>query len=257
MVVQAVVIITPAASLNAENWSRSSTLSLILAPILMSCGWWSNYVNELTKEEKDDALGLTKWFSRRKTDLLRSDTRAVIYACTCPIKVIVYFVFVATVTPVFDMAQGRDCVGPDEIKNLDTDWVYVWLINASCGLVCLYTCLTASKMLMQRIGMALPLYMVSPLTMIMLYSACSSWNDDPCHAYPDLPTHSFFQCRSRDDTGDYGTRGVMLVLALLSQLWIAWHVWFPKLNNHHKKNQYVNCSQPHANQRAGLSEVKY
>ena len=82
----------------------------------------------------------------------------------------------------------------------------------------------------QIISFALPVTLIMPTTISALFGMCDMRNHNPC-AYTDtIPPHLWFQCP--EDTeymtwfADFGS--CIGILWLLSSLWIARHIWFPK-----------------------------
>jgi hypothetical protein len=121
---------------------------------------------------------------------------------------------------------------PDENQQHEVTFKDRWLTYLfpmilqvlSSGL-CYYTGRLACKLCMQRIGFALPLTLVTPVTLSVALVICK-WFPDSSVFQPDFV---YWTCHEGYQTGSFKWQVICgLGLWWLSQLWIGGHVWFGK-----------------------------
>ncbi|GMR34332.1 hypothetical protein PMAYCL1PPCAC_04527, partial [Pristionchus mayeri] len=110
------------------------------------------------------------------------------------------------------------------------DALWIVLVQALAGFVCLASSKFACKVLMQRSGFALPMLLCGPVAVIILASSCSMRERDSCYLTSTLTKELFWRC------GDF-TNSPLRLLAysqtwmwlgwLLSQVWVTFHLWTP------------------------------
>ena len=76
---------------------------------------------------------------------------------------------------------------------MELDWLWIWLIQVCCALVCYFFVRSAAKMRIQRLCYALPLTLSTPITYIILTVMCAEWNKDPCIFTNVMPGYLFFK----------------------------------------------------------------
>jgi chitin synthase len=88
----------------------------------------------------------------------------------------------------------------------------------------------ACKYGIQPVAFALPLVLATPVTVVGLSAMCAEAARDPCAYRASFPDSLFFRCpTASENLGWIGSeQGWAWLLWLLSQLWIAYHVWVPR-----------------------------
>ena len=212
--------------------------SVPLSLILISLGYWENYV-DLAPHKGKKSEDLNRFLRVRRR--IRIDFGVMLRLITSLWKMVVALVmtmvFATTVHGVsletlfkLDTSNCDNTISHDDISSLELDWVWVWLINASSALVCYFGARTAAKILVQNISYALPLVLATPLAMVFLGLGCDFWNEDPCKYVPGLPSYVFFRCQAREtDRYDWMEDQIWLIIVwTLSQFWLTWHIWWQK-----------------------------
>ena len=99
------------------------------------------------------------------------------------------------------------------------------LLQVVCSGLCYYTGRLACKLCMQRLGFALPLTLVTPITLSVALVICK-WFPDSAVFQTDFV---YWTCHEGYETGSFKWQVICgLGLWWLSQLWIGGHVWFGK-----------------------------
>lgn len=97
------------------------------------------------------------------------------------------------------------------------------IVQCVSSIMCYYTGRLACKLCMQRIGFALPLTLVTPVTLTIALVMCK-WFPDSCVLHPDFV---YWTCHEGYLTGSFKWQVICgLGLWWLSQLWITSHIWF-------------------------------
>uniref|UniRef100_A0A8R1DIP0 chitin synthase n=1 Tax=Caenorhabditis japonica TaxID=281687 RepID=A0A8R1DIP0_CAEJA len=109
----------------------------------------------------------------------------------------------------------------------------LWLVIIQFGavFVCYHSSKFACKVMMQRMGFALPMALSVPVTVFLLSTTCKMRTKDSCHLTNILTVELFWQCK-----GTYTSFSDFLLSPqtwiwlcwLASQFWITIHLWNPK-----------------------------
>ena len=148
-----------------EDGSNDLVWAIPVSLVMMSVVWWENFI------DKDSKLGpLTGILVRFKNQVHCGRTK--IYLGVSFWKMIVAFLmFIAMGSLEFEVDQLFDfstsnCTGT-EVSGADVgrelDWVWVWLVTVGAAIVAYFCVRTAAKIRMQFVGMALPLFLSTPL----------------------------------------------------------------------------------------------
>ncbi len=117
--------------------------------------------------------------------------------------------------------------GPEEVTYRDYWITYLMpmLLQIFCSGLCYYTGRLACKLCMQRIGFALPLTLVTPITLSVALIICK-WFPETAILKQDFV---YWTCHEGYETGSFKWQ-IFCGLGLwwASQLWIGGHVWFGK-----------------------------
>ena len=99
------------------------------------------------------------------------------------------------------------------------------IIQVVCSALCYYTGRLACKLCMQRLGFALPLTLVTPITLSVALIICK-WAPESAVLKSDFV---YWTCHEGYQTGSFKWQVICgLGFWWLSQLWIGGHVWFGK-----------------------------
>lgn len=211
------------------------TWSLPLSLILISCGYWENYIDLSAYEGKEDGevgwlICLRRGFDVGDGTKLRMITS--LWKMLCTFGMTMGFIMVHPemhdFSMLFDWNTQKYCanrISPDVLQGIDMDWVYVWLINSACAFVSYFAARTAAKILVQLWCYALPLFLATPSVMLLLGLGCNAWNKDPCSFLPELPSHVFFRCHEKGVDSWTENQIWLILLWVPSQFVLTWHVW--------------------------------
>ncbi|XP_011301044.1 uncharacterized protein kkv isoform X1 [Fopius arisanus] len=238
---------------------ESSRHSLWLIPaslILVSCGWWENYVS------MQSPIGLVRTLNRVKKDLRL--TRYFTYLFVSIWKIIAFFISSLiilhargeTVGHLFTMfgsafgehkitvtAVRQNALGtiPDiseflpngETETVDADLnsaMYVLLIQIFASYFAYIFGKFACKILIQGFSYAFPVSLTIPVLISLLIAACGLRNTDPCFFHGTIPDYLFYESPPPYFLNDFVSKQYAWVwlLWLLSQTWFTIHIWTPK-----------------------------
>ena len=117
--------------------------------------------------------------------------------------------------------------GPEEVTYKDhwITYLFPMMLQIFCSGLCYYTGRLACKLCMQRIGFALPLTLVTPITLSVALIICK-WFPETAVFKPDFV---YWTCHEGYETGSFKWQ-IFCGLGLwwASQLWIGGHIWFGK-----------------------------
>jgi len=108
--------------------------------------------------------------------------------------------------------------------------VYVLLLQIFGAYLCYIFGKFACKILIQGFSYAFPVSLTVPLSVTFLIAACGIRIDDPCFFHDTIPDYLFFTSPSNFRFNNFVTEQMAWawILWLLSQTWIALHIWTPK-----------------------------
>ncbi|KAK0162543.1 hypothetical protein PV327_006311 [Microctonus hyperodae] len=235
----------------------SSNHSLWLIPpalILVSCGWWENYVTI------QSPIGFIRTLGRVKKDLQL--TRYFTYMFMSIWKVIGFFISTLiilhmkgenighlftmfgtafsdhkmTVVSVNQAVTGAIPDLADILRNGETETItanistalYVLLLQIFGAYFTYIFGKFACKILIQGFSYAFPVSLTIPVLISLLIAACGLRNGDPCFFHGTIPDYLFYE--SPPLLNDFVSKKYAWVwlLWLLSQTWITLHIWTPK-----------------------------
>ena len=107
---------------------------------------------------------------------------------------------------------------------------YVLITQALCALAGHLCATFACRYGMQKQSFALPLLLVTPVSIFTLTWMCIDWQANSCIYKGNIPSHLFFECPANASTWDWITKehGWAWILWFLSQCWLTVHIWIPK-----------------------------
>lgn len=111
------------------------------------------------------------------------------------------------------------------VKDKWITYIIPMLVQVLCSGICYYTGRLACKLCMQRLGFALPLMLVTPVTLTAAIVICKWFPNSRIFHEGFL----FWQCHEGFEQGTFKWQVICgLGLWWLSQLWIGGHIWFGK-----------------------------
>ncbi|GFR70579.1 chitin synthase variant [Elysia marginata] len=223
--------------------------ALPLSLLLVSCGYWENYVNRYTAH----LGGIGSFLKELKRNTRR--TRTKIYLVVSLWKVLVTLVAMTIIISDFhgacarvlylmgDNGEAGPCphlVYPIGVANVEAesyleDPFWVMLVQIVAGLLCYTFSKTACKTLLQVGSFALPLTLTLPVLLGTLISECQAWRANHTQAYVgSMPSYLFWTCELNGDSSRYLSHLLtdyyypMVIAWWLSFVWTTSHIWFPR-----------------------------
>lgn len=108
--------------------------------------------------------------------------------------------------------------------------IHVALIQISAALVCYVFAKFACKICIQGFSFAFPISLTIPISISMMIAACGIKTEDDCFFEQVIPKYMFWTCPQGNFLQEFisDKYAWMWLLWLLSQTWIAVHIWTPK-----------------------------
>lgn len=226
-----------------EHASTDLTWTIPCSLLLISIGWWENYINRFTKM---GTLGIRLKEFKHKVRRMRTK----IYIFVSLWKIILTLGLMTVMMTAgntsclsvlyFDSEFAQDCphlVNPIG-NNIDSDSLHtgpfwVALVQISSCIMCYQFSKIACKVMLQVVSFSLPLMMVAPIMSGFFIANCEAWTVDGI-SNPLLPSYLYWTCdingisRGFLETlySDY-----LLPVSLiwwLSFMWITFHIWMPR-----------------------------
>lgn len=223
-------------SSNELSWTIPSSL------LLISIGWWENYVNKFTKMSKFGRV--LKEFKHKVRRM-----RTKVYILVSMWKIILTLGLMTIMVTAgnksclsvlyFDVEYATDCphllnpVG----NNVDSTMFHrepylVAVVQILSCLLCYQLSKTACKIMLQVVSFSLPLMLSTPIIASLFIASCEAWGMQE-RANTILPNYLFWTC---DINGI--SRGFLHTLFSeyfipvgllwwLSFMWITLHIWMP------------------------------
>ncbi|XP_018343299.1 PREDICTED: uncharacterized protein LOC108749229 isoform X2 [Trachymyrmex septentrionalis] len=236
--------------------SRRSLWLIPLTLILVSCGWWENYVSMQSR------IGLIRSLGRVKKEMRL--TRYFTYMLVSVWKIMAFFIssililhikgdnvghlfsmlssafgdHKITVTSIKSINSGSlpdlsEILTGDitEVVNADFNTpIYVLLLQIAGAYFAYVFGKFACKILIQGFSYAFPVNLTIPVSISLLIAACGLRNNDPCFFHGTVPDYLFYESPLPNFLNDFVSKQYAWVwlLWLLSQTWITLHIWTPK-----------------------------
>ncbi|XP_037814355.1 chitin synthase chs-2 isoform X1 [Lucilia sericata] len=235
--------------------NRKELWVIPVACLMVSCGWWENYVTSQSSfalirsmgRVKDD-LKYTRYFSH----MFLSIWKISLFLCSV---LLIYWIQgeePGNIFGLFSDAFGPHKISVDELAtaltnslpdtldaaNIDSidieasynTVIYVLLIQIFGAYLCYIFGKFACKILIQGFSYAFPVSLTVPVAVSLLIAACGIRIDDPCFFHDTIPDYLFFTSPSNFRFNDFVTNQMAWawILWLLSQTWIGLHIWTPK-----------------------------
>ncbi|XP_011866715.1 PREDICTED: uncharacterized protein LOC105561386 isoform X3 [Vollenhovia emeryi] len=236
--------------------SRRSLWLIPVALLLVSCGWWENYVSTQSR------IGLIRSLGRVKKEMRL--TRYFTYMLVSVWKIVAFFVSsvlilhlkgdnVGHLFTMFSSAFGDHRITVTSIKSItggslpdlseiltgditeviNADFntpIYVLLLQIAGAYFAYVFGKFACKILIQGFSYAFPVNLTIPVSISLLIAACGLRNNDPCFFHGTIPDYLFYESPLPNFLNDFVSKQYAWVwlLWLLSQTWITLHIWTPK-----------------------------
>ncbi|KAL0894833.1 hypothetical protein ABMA27_013353 [Loxostege sticticalis] len=229
-----------------------------VASVLISLGWWENFVGPVDKHSSGIAVSLvefrnslrnTRYFSFRILSLWK----IIVFMCCILLYMQVQEDDPATFFSHFNYAFADRNYTVHEIQVIIQDvytglfdysvtgdtyiipsyWatsLWVALIQIVSAYFCFGSAKLACKILIQNFSFTFALTLVGPLTVNLLIIFCGLRNGDPCEFRNTIPEYLFFDIPPVYFLKDYVGRQMawVWILWLLSQAWVCVHAWQPR-----------------------------
>ncbi|CAJ0581649.1 unnamed protein product, partial [Mesorhabditis spiculigera] len=111
------------------------------------------------------------------------------------------------------------------------DAFWMWCLQVFCVVMCYQSSKFACKVMMQRLGFALPMALSVPCTVFLLTHACELRRHSACHMVKTLGSRElFWTCPRIYGISDLfqSTQSWIWLAWLASQIWVTIHLWNPK-----------------------------
>ncbi|XP_076345619.1 LOW QUALITY PROTEIN: chitin synthase chs-2-like [Tachypleus tridentatus] len=238
-----------------EHQKRSWTIPVAI--FLLSFGWWENYI------DKKSPVKFIKTIASVKDDLRRSRYFTYIFISIWKVIVILCSMLAFLCMSMEDISQvfhlfrnsfQSHAVTVHQVKKLSLDSnlpdlptaspideeividslemtpIYVALIQVSASLLCYVFGKFACKICIQGFSFAFPISLTVPVTMSCLIAACGIRTENECVYENILPKYLFWTCPEGEFFQDFVSKqhAWIWLMWLLSQAWIAVHIWTPK-----------------------------
>ncbi|KAL0119832.1 hypothetical protein PUN28_007929 [Cardiocondyla obscurior] len=236
--------------------SRRSLWLIPVALLLVSCGWWENYVST------QSPIGLIRSLGRVKKEMRL--TRYFTYMLVSVWKIVAFFISSAlilhiqgetvghlftmlspafndhkiTVTSIKSITSGSlpdlsEILTGDVTEVVNADFntpIYVLLLQIAGAYFAYVFGKFACKILIQGFSYAFPVNLTIPVSISLLIAACGLRNNDPCFFHGTIPDYLFYESPLPNFLNDFVSKQYAWVwlLWLLSQTWITLHIWTPK-----------------------------
>ncbi|XP_021346055.1 uncharacterized protein LOC110445656 [Mizuhopecten yessoensis] len=194
---------------------------LPVALVLISIGWWENYVSGEWTVFGRITIPFRQWRS------ILQDTRETSYFLVAPFKVGLAVLFARLLTnntnfvvPAASVFNKTTSEFDSKIEEVGVSYSLVF-IQIGSGIICTYLAGLACKLHMQRTAFALPLIIAPPVSLAVIFLQCQ---------YHFLPAHwhlGGWFC------GRYELETMLVPLICSFLLWLSYsitvsHIWFPQ-----------------------------
>ena len=231
------------------EWQRGRqhlTFFIPISLLLVSLGWWENYINQFSHL----GANLTLRLKELKRNVRRM--RARIYLLIAPWKIMLTIGLASAAVSEGDLgclqlmyfrkAANYSCsrmvsqsLNVTKITSSDFRQPYwIALVQISSCFLCFLIARNACKMMLQVTSFAIPLSLSPPLIMAFFIGNCETWRKDQFFNW--LGEQSlFWTCDLPQVTSGYLKPAVVqfyfpVVIAWwFSYLWVTAHIWFPRV----------------------------
>ena len=220
------------------------TWTIPVSLLLISLGWWENYINKFTKM---GAIG--KRLNEFKHNVRRMRTKLYIVASfwkiclTLALMTIMLTAGSSSCLKVlyFTADYAVDCphmLNPigDNVASAEyhKDPFWVAAVQVISCLICYQFSKTACKIMLQIVGFSLPLMLAAPVLAGLFIASCETWKMDGT-SNGLMPSHLYWTCDIHGISRDFLDSLIsdyLLPISLawwLSFMWVTFHIWLPRV----------------------------
>ena len=239
-----------------ETYLTGQAWAIPVSILLISARWWENYVGLYTKRDArwDINLPCTSvraGVSQREYQPLNKsrtrvsdwiteikDSKVELHLISSMAKIIVTVIMAGVLqmdrkfADIFRFeGKCKHKLTLEDIPGMHYDWVWVYLVNTSVSLLVYLCSKNAAKVRIQRLAYALPLMLSTGTAFAVIRAGCWLWHQNNCifSQNTSFPSYMFFNCYFMPN---YTVTNILkltswLVVLLLSQIIITWHIWNP------------------------------
>ena len=214
--------------------------------LLISIGWWENYVNKFTRLGK---LGQTLRDLKRNIRRMRTKCYAVASVWKIVVTLSLMTALMSNlkmecVKTVFFNGDNRatECphlAYPTDAYNVEssaykTDPFWVAAIQIFACLLCYTFSKTACKIMLQVVSFSLPLMLAAPVMAGMFIGNCETWKSVG-NTNQLMPDYMYWSCDIHGISHDFLEHLIsdyFLPFTLawwLSFMWVTFHIWIPRV----------------------------
>nr|AGW99338.1 chitin synthase 1 [Panonychus citri] len=241
----------------AESTDNPVAIYIPLTSLLISIGWWENYI------DKKSPFRVIQKLAQIKDSLQKS--RYFIYIFISTWKIVL--IFIATIvcrllvdgSALYLFTQFKSALTSHKILiirdrsdlskslsdtnvGIESEWlempastsapIWMLILQISASWFCYVFGKFACKICIQRISFASLLILSVPVTAMALAQFCVLNFENSCSLNRYLPRYLFWSCPSADtfftDGVFYNLHGIIWVIMYISQFWITFHIFNPK-----------------------------
>lgn len=223
-----------------ESWG------IFVSLILISLGWWENYVNKFTRLGK-----LGEKLKKLKRNIRRMRTK--IYVVVSMWKIVLTLLLMTALMSTFNTSclsvmffrgnnNATDCphmVYPLYVPNVQgtsyfNDPFWVAILQVLSCLFCYTFSKTACKIMLQVVSFSLPLMLVAPIMAGVFMGNCESWKTGG-NVQNIMPDYLFWSCDLHGISYDFLENLIsdyllpIVIAWWLSFMWVTFHIWIPRV----------------------------
>ncbi|KAK3083083.1 hypothetical protein FSP39_013460 [Pinctada imbricata] len=220
--------------------------AIIVSLLLISLGWWENYVNKFTKLGK---LGQVLRDLKRNIRRMRTKTFAVVSVW----KIVVTLGLMTALMSNLKMScvkalffkgdnHAMECPHlsyPTDTFNVEssayrTDPFWIAMIQIFSCLLCYTFSKTACKIMLQVVSFSLPLMLAAPVMAGLFIGNCETWKSVGNTQFL-MPDYLYWTCDIHGISTDFleiliSDYFLPITLAWwLSFMWVTFHIWIPRV----------------------------
>ncbi|XP_037866580.1 chitin synthase chs-2 [Bombyx mori] len=231
--------------------------SIPVACLLVSLGWWENYVGSCHRNSSyvmyhlqllRENLKKTRYYTHRILPLWKITLFFICVLISLQVQGDNAFSFFELTRDAFgerlyvvnevqvllsDANDGLDYTLTGKTLELPVYWstsLWVAAIQVTAAYFCFGAAKFACKILIQNFSFTFALTLVGPVAINLLIFLCGLRNADPCAFYGTIPDYLFYEIPPVYFLREYIGRQMAWVwlLWLMSQAWIVGHTWLPR-----------------------------
>ncbi|KAI1291990.1 Chitin synthase 8 [Halotydeus destructor] len=227
-----------------------------VASLLISMGWWENYVN------KSAPFAFVRGLASLKDNLHRCRYFLFIFISCWKIVVILVTMLLSRymidgsvgylftnfkaafsqhkILIVRDRSDLSSLATHDHHVGIEGEWIELdsssatpltmLLLQVVASWLCYVVGKFACKIMIQGFSYAFPLSLTVPISISVLVASCGVYIEDSCSFTSMLPRYLFWTCPAEPYINEsfLSFHSLMWILWVLSQTWITIHIWIPK-----------------------------